>query len=190
MTTARRQLIDAEATPYYHVINRCVRRAFLCGEDVLTGRSYEHRRGWIVDKIKALSAVFCIDICAYVVMSNHYHLVLKIDTGTLNSLSAKEVIARWTTLFSGHPVASKFLRGDSLNEGERILLDSLLPKWQERLGSISWFMRCLNEEIARKANREDSCKALITPRFRSGLLSLASKPSLTSRPARNKKLSP
>ncbi len=24
MTTARRQLIDAESTPFYHVINRCV----------------------------------------------------------------------------------------------------------------------------------------------------------------------
>ena len=41
MTTARRQLIDAESTPFYHVINRCVRRAFLCGEDALPGRSYE-----------------------------------------------------------------------------------------------------------------------------------------------------
>ncbi|WP_375163994.1 hypothetical protein [Shewanella baltica] len=56
MTSARRMLIDANTTPFYHVINRCVRRAFLCGEDKLTGRSYEHRRGWIVDKIKALSA--------------------------------------------------------------------------------------------------------------------------------------
>ncbi len=43
MTTARRQLIDAESTPFYHVINRCVRRAFLCGEDALSGRSYEEK---------------------------------------------------------------------------------------------------------------------------------------------------
>ncbi len=64
MTSARRQLIDANATPYYHVINRYVRRAFLCGEDKLTGRSFEHRRGWIVDRINgiertATSFVFC-----------------------------------------------------------------------------------------------------------------------------------
>ena len=70
MSTAHRQLIDAESTPFYHVINRCVRRAFLCGEDALSGRSYEHRRGWIVDRIRQLSSIFCIDICAYAVMSN------------------------------------------------------------------------------------------------------------------------
>jgi hypothetical protein len=58
MTSARRQLIYANATPFYHVINRCVRRAFLCGEDKLTGRSYERRRGWVVYKIKVLPAIF------------------------------------------------------------------------------------------------------------------------------------
>ena len=44
MTRARNQLICPEATPYYHIISRCVRRAFLCGEDSLTGKSYEHRK--------------------------------------------------------------------------------------------------------------------------------------------------
>ncbi|MCT8979488.1 transposase, partial [Shewanella algae] len=142
MTTARRQLIDAESTPFYHVINRCVRRAFLCGEDAQSGRSYEHRRGWIVDRIRQLSSIFCIDVCAYAVMNNHYHLVLKIDLATQQSLSPFEVIERWTLLFSGNPVAAKFLKGDSLSDGERIQLDTLISDWQERLGSISWFMRC------------------------------------------------
>jgi REP element-mobilizing transposase RayT len=171
MTTARRQLIDAESTLFYHVINRCVRRAFLCGEDELSGRSYEHRRGWIVDKIKQLSSVFCIDICAYAVMSNHYHLVLKIDIETQKNLSQFEVVERWTQLFCGNPVAAKFLKGDSLAEGERILLDSLIGEWQERLGSVSWFMRCLNEDIARKANKEDGCKGVFWEgRFKSQAL--------------------
>ncbi|PTA50962.1 transposase [Shewanella morhuae] len=171
MTSARRQLIDANATPYYHVINRCVRRAFLCGEDKLTGRSFEHRRGWIVDRIKVLSAIFCIDICAYAVMSNHYHLVLKIDVDKAKSLTQKDIIRRWCQITKGHAVATKYMNGDALIDGEVMLLDALLAEWHERLSSISWFMRCLNEEIARKANREDECKgAFWEGRFKSQAL--------------------
>jgi len=51
MPYPRSSLISLEATPWYHVISRCVRRAFLCGEDRATGRNFEHRRGWIVARI-------------------------------------------------------------------------------------------------------------------------------------------
>ncbi|WP_256718004.1 transposase, partial [Shewanella sp. UCD-KL12] len=160
-----------ESTPFYHIINRCVRRAYLCGEDNLTGKSYEHRRCWIVDKVKALSAIFCIDVCAYAVMNNHYHLVLKIDTNKAKSLSNREVISRWCKVTKGHDVATKYMNRETLIEGERLLLDGLLAEWNERLSSISWFMRCLNEEIARRANREDGCKgAFWEGRFKSQAL--------------------
>jgi len=71
MTQARQNIVSLSDTPYYHCMGRCVRRAFLCGEDSLTGMSYEHRKQWIVDKLKELSQVYLIDICAYAVMSNH-----------------------------------------------------------------------------------------------------------------------
>ena len=58
MTIARSQQIDLSVTPYYHCVNRCVRRAFLCGEDHLTGKSYDRRRQWIADKIKVLAETF------------------------------------------------------------------------------------------------------------------------------------
>jgi len=71
MTQARQNIISLSDTPYYHVMGRCVRRAFLCGEDSVTGKSYEHRKLWITDRLKVLSFVYTIDICAYAVMSNH-----------------------------------------------------------------------------------------------------------------------
>ncbi|MFI0412735.1 MAG: transposase [Candidatus Thiodiazotropha sp.] len=54
MTRARETLISLEATPYYHCISRCVRRAWLCGEDPYTGQSFEHRRQWVLDRLREL----------------------------------------------------------------------------------------------------------------------------------------
>ena len=71
MTRARRELISLESTPYYHCVSRCVRRTFLCGEDRYTQKNYDHRRQWIVDRLKQLTGVFAIKIAAYCVMSNH-----------------------------------------------------------------------------------------------------------------------
>ncbi|MEC6906618.1 transposase [Photobacterium piscicola] len=171
MTVSRRKLIEPQITPYYHIINRCVRRAYLCGEDPYSGKNYQHRRGWIVNKIKQLSEVFCIDVCAYAVMNNHYHLVLKIDTQRQQALSPQEVISRWLQLFNGHPIAVDFINNGDVGEDKKQALSTLVAEWQSRLGSISWFMRCLNEEIARKANKEDDCTgAFWEGRFKSQAL--------------------
>ncbi|MCA2019251.1 transposase, partial [Vibrio tritonius] len=69
-------MICPDITPYYHCVSRCVRRTYLCGVDSLTGKSYEHRRDWIEQRILSLASVYLIQICSYAVMSNHYHLVV------------------------------------------------------------------------------------------------------------------
>src|SRR5690554_168489 len=155
MTRPRKELISLEDTPYYHCVSRCVRRAFLCG----SGKDYnfEHRRGWIVQRIRQLAAVFTIDIAAYAVMSNHYHLVLRIDSALCTDLSRDEVIQRWRRLFTGPPLVQRYAMGQPLAPAELAVVDKIAETWRQRLGDISWFMRCLNEHIARLANQEDNC---------------------------------
>ncbi|HHL32669.1 MAG TPA: transposase, partial [Oceanospirillales bacterium] len=68
MTTARKNLVSIADTPYYHVVSRCVRRAFLAGFDRFSNTNFEHRRQWIVDRMMGLVDIFSIDICAYSVM--------------------------------------------------------------------------------------------------------------------------
>jgi hypothetical protein len=80
MPKPRKTLISIESTPYYHCVARCVRKAFLYGIDSITGNSYEHRRSWLEDRLLKLPEVFAIDIAAYAIMSNHYHVILHINT--------------------------------------------------------------------------------------------------------------
>ena len=95
---SRSTQIDLELTPYYHCISRCVRRAYLCGEDKVSGKSFQHRRQWFIDKMQALCEVYAIEVCAYAVMSNHYHLVLHANAEKARSWSDKEVMRRWARL--------------------------------------------------------------------------------------------
>jgi REP element-mobilizing transposase RayT len=157
MPKPRKSLISLEATAYYHCISRCVRRAFLCGEDAYTGRSFEHRRGWIKERLLELARVFAIEVCGYSVMATHSHLVLHVDPPLAESWTTREVVERWHQLFGGTVLSEHFLREEPLLELEQQQLEDLAETWRERLTSVSWFMRCLNEHIARKANDEDDC---------------------------------
>ena len=164
MPRPRSTLVSLDATPYYHCTSRCVRRAFLCGEDRYSGRSFEHRRQWIEDRLLVLASIFAIDIAAYAVMSNHYHVVLHVDREQGLAWNESEVIERWHRLFRGNLLSQRFSRGETLVRAEQHALAEVVAEWRERLVSISWFMRCLNEPIAREANREDN----VTGRFWEG----------------------
>jgi REP element-mobilizing transposase RayT len=157
MPKPRYTQISLSDTPYYHCVSRCVRRAFLCGRDTVTGRCFEHRKQWIEDKLISLAECFAIELCAYAVMSNHYHVVLHVDRERAADWSWMEVINRWHGLFSGTLLSQRYLQGHRLSPSERRLLSEQVETWRDRLMNISWFMRVLNESIARRANAEDDC---------------------------------
>ena len=176
MTTARSLLVDSESPGYYHCISRCVRRAWLCGIDPYDGNSYEHRREWVEHRLLELAQIFAVSIYAYAVMSNHVHVVLRIDPSGATAWTAEETATRWVQLFPAtvdgeiDPIACRTKEQSLLGNPER------LEVCRQRLGSLAWFMRSLNEPIARRANREDSC----TGRFWGRILHPANPAFLTS----------
>ena len=111
-----------------------------------------------MQRIRHLSGVFTIDIAAYAIMSNHYHLVLHVDRHRSTQWSNDEVIDRWLALYKGPELVRRYRQGEPLHQAELDKVQKIASLWRSRLSNISWFMACLNEYIARKANAEDDCK--------------------------------
>jgi len=156
MPSARYLVVDPAVGGTFHCISRCVRRAFLCGRDAFSGRNFEHRRGWVKARVEEITELFAVNVFAYTVMTNHLHLVLATAPERARAWSDAEVARRWLCLFPG-PGGK---RGQPPNEAAILALCQDVDRLaicRGRLGDVSWFMRCLSEPIARRANREDDC---------------------------------
>ena len=156
MTYPRKSVVSLNDTPYYHVMARCVRRAWLYGFDDYAGRDYSHRKAWVTDRLTQLASIFCIDVCAYAVMSNHYHVVLHVDATRARKLTIREVAQRWTQLFAPPHLVRRWLDRKA-SDVERVAAEAIVEAWRSRLYDLSWFMKCMNEYLARRANAEEQC---------------------------------
>jgi REP element-mobilizing transposase RayT len=153
MTYPRAHLVDAENGGFYHCVSRCVRRAWLCGKDPISGDSFEHRKEWVESYLLRLANIFAVNLYGYAVMSNHYHVIIETLPAAAKAFDDEEVARRWVQL-------SPALSENAANKRVAAILDNpkRLDKLRLRLGSLSWFMRYINEPIARRANKEDDCK--------------------------------
>ena len=159
MTTARKEIVQEGAEGVYHCISRCVRRAFLCGIDSYSGKSFEHRKDWVQSRLKLMSSGFAIEIMAFAVMSNHVHVVLRTRPDLTQNWTDAETARRWLLLFPKNSSGKGMQAADPAREIKVLQGDKgRIRNLRQRLCSISWFMRCLNEHIARRANKEDGCK--------------------------------
>ena len=152
MTRPRSELVDRENGGFYHLSNRCVRQAWLCGEDPHTGENFDHRRGWIESRLLVLTEVFPVDVYAYAVMSNHYHIVVNYCPARARDWSDAEVARRWPRVFGPR---SKDPSARAAQEAALLADPVRLEEIRQRLGDVSWYMRSLNEHIARRANKEE-----------------------------------
>lgn len=157
MTNSRSSLVNEDEVGIYNCVSRCVRRAFLCGFDKLSGQNFEHRRTWIKSRLQFLESVFAVDLCTYAVLSNHLHTLLRIRPDIASTWSPEEVARRWRTLFprrreNGLPAKPNTEEIEAITAHPELVIT-----YRKRLASLSWFHRCLNERIARMANAEDDC---------------------------------
>ncbi len=155
MPKPRNKQIALSETPFYHLTYRCVRRSFLCGE--IDGCNFEHRREWIVERLKLLTNMFAIDVASYAIMMNHYHILVRVDVAKAATWSVAEIFERWSLLFQVPETIKQYLAGHLVEVADIQAAENMIEIYRERLTSISWFMRCLNEHIARCANFEDKC---------------------------------
>ena len=158
MAIPRKYLVDSETPGFYHCISRCVRRAFLCGHDDETGKNCNHRKAWLEKRMLELASIFSVELYAYAVMDNHYHLVLYIDPLAPLKWSDSEIAEKWLLAYPGRLDNPAFKQQRELKKQAITADQKKLKLYRERLGSLSWFMSRLNEPLAKLSNDEDNVK--------------------------------
>ncbi|RLT05948.1 MAG: hypothetical protein DWI22_12945 [Planctomycetota bacterium] len=170
--TNRRDVLAAGEMQVVHCINRCVRRADLCGQDPVIGTDYEHRRELIRQRLEFLARIMGIEVLGYSVMSNHFHCILRSRYDVVETWSDEDVARKWWLLCparktkEGLPAKPTEFELNSIRNDARGLKEKRV-----RLSSVSWFMRFLSERVAKIANKQDQCSSRFWEgRFRGQIL--------------------
>ena len=183
MTKPRSHYVDPRNARFYHLTSRCVRRAFLLGQDPVSNRNHHHRKNIFLKRLKQLARYFTVDIMGYAIMSNHIHLVVRFDPNGAVHWTDEEVAFRWCCVYDGHGIDSELSTKHApagpedfdLNQAIRyhdLLLDpTRVDRCRQALSSLSRFMQHLKQPFAVWANKQDQCKGhFFESRFYSGAL--------------------
>jgi hypothetical protein len=154
--SARSEVFDPDEVAIVHVIQRCVRRCFLMGDDPVSGKNFDHRKEWLEARMQHFAGAFGIDLIAFSILSNHFHQVLRSRPDVVASWDDTEVARRWLRICPPR----KDRQGNPLEPTEfelnRICKNpKRLAVIRRRLSNISWWMRLLCQPLAAMANKED-----------------------------------
>ena len=155
--TLRRDVFDPETIGVYHCFNRIVRRSFLCGYDSYTGKDYSYRREWLYQRLKYLAGYFAIDVLAYAILSNHYHLVLRNRPDEVEAMDDRTVVKNWLRIC---PKSQKQADGTAGPPTEPEIQYELkrpgrVAELRNRLSNPSWLIRQLSQYMGIRCNAED-----------------------------------
>jgi hypothetical protein len=134
MTIARAHLIEPSLTRWYHCVTRCVRRAYLLGD-----QEY-NRKEWIENWLQELAGCFAVAVGGFSVMNNHLHVLLRLDPDVAAGWSEEEVVRRWGQLCPHRDKSRRELPVTDEWVQWRLKDVQWVATTRERLQSISWFM--------------------------------------------------
>jgi hypothetical protein len=162
MTIARAHLVDPAVSRWYHCVTRCVRRAFLLGDE------HQDRKSWIEHRLQELADIFALSVGGFAVLDNHLHLLVRLGPALGQGWSDEEVVRRWGRLFPPRDKARQALPVTEEWVQDRLKEAGWVARARQRLQSLSWFMKCLKEPLARLANRQDQTRgSFFEGRFKS-----------------------
>ena len=151
----RAEQFDPHSVCIVHLVQRCIRRAYLAGVDVVSGKNFEHRREWIRCRMERLASVFGVDVLTYAILSNHMHVIIRTRPDVIADWSNSEVALRWLRVFPGRRIDEQ-LADPTSNDVETLANNAeRIQAIRARLSNPSWFMKALCEPIARLANKQD-----------------------------------
>jgi len=153
----RAEQFEPDEVCFVHVVQRCVRRAFLAGVDPVSGIDYSFRKEWIRRRMETLASVFAIDVLSYAIMSNHLHQVVRNRPDVAARWSDEQVAIRWLKVFPGRRLEEHLAEPTESDVKMLCQNKERLAEIRRRLSDISWYMRALAEPIARMANKQDEC---------------------------------
>ena len=158
---ARAEVFSPDEIAIVHVMNRTVRRCFLLGDDPISGKNFDHRKGWMEEQLEHQAAYFAIDLICYALMSNHFHLILRSRPDIVATWDDAEVARRWLMLCPKRKSSKRKQQDSRPKEPTQAEIDAIvndpveLKELRSRLSDISWWMRLLSQRIGSRANRDD-----------------------------------
>ena len=156
----RSEVFEPATVGVYHCFNRIVRRSFLCGFDPHTGKDFSHRRDWLHGRLKHLAQYFAIDVLAYAILSNHYHLVLRNRPDQVDAMDDRQVVTAWWMICPRRQKQDDRTAGPpSEAEIQRELeLPGRVAELRSRLSDPSWLIRQLAQYMGIRCNAEDEIR--------------------------------
>lgn len=169
----RRARIRGRGLSYYHCVSRVVDRRFIFGDA---------EKEYFVAVMRKLEAFLGLRVVTYVVMGNHFHLLVEEpDEETRSALDRETLLQRMPILYDASAVRSlneMLARAD--RSGSESMEEQILAPFRERMGDVSVFMKELKQRFSQWYNRRnDRTGTLWETRFTSVLVESDEKALMT-----------